>query len=107
MVISSFGGSRIVRVVRIIVVWAVLEVRRIKSFHTQRSAQVLVRKPQRAKSVYWIEQLRCHDHCDREVWPELVVRPLPPGTRAENILIDPSTVNEPCGDLVLGIVGGI
>lgn len=34
VIIPSLGGCRIIRVVRIVVVWAVLEVRCIQSLHT-------------------------------------------------------------------------
>lgn len=67
VIIPPLGSSRIIRVVRIIVVWAILKVRRVQGFHTQRSTQMLVREPQRTKGVYWIKQLRCHNHGDREV----------------------------------------
>lgn len=103
MVVPSLCDGRVIRVVRIIIVWAVLEVRCIQSLHTQRSAQVLVCQSQRTKSVPWVKQLRCHNHRDREIRPKLVVGPLPPGARAEYILVNPSTVDKPSGDLVLGI----
>lgn len=107
MIVSPLRGSGIVRVVRIVIIWAELGVRCIKSFHTQRSAQVLVRKPQRTKSVHWIKQLWCHDHRDGEVWPELVIGPFPTGARSKDILVNSSAVNDVCGDLVLGILGRI
>ena len=103
MVVPSLGGSRIIRVVRIIVVGAVLKVRRIQSLHTQWSAQVLVCESQRTKSVPWVKQLWCHDHCDREIWPKLIVGPLPSGARTVHILVNPSTIDKPSGDLVFGI----
>ena len=107
VVIPSFCGGRVIRVVRIIVVWTILEVRRIQSFHSQRSAQVLVRESQRTKSVHRIKQLWCHNHGDREIWPELIVGPVPSGAGPEHILVNPSTVDEAGGDLVLGIFSQI
>src|ERR1700753_69820 len=103
MIISSLCSGGVVRVVRIVVIWPVLEVGSIQCLHSQRSTQVLIRKPKCAKSVYRIEQFWCHNHCNREIWPELIVRPLPPGPGPENVLIDSSAVYEPCGDLVRGI----
>jgi hypothetical protein len=107
MIISPLCDGRISRVVRVVVLRTVLKVGCIQGLHAERPAQVLVREPQRAKGVYWIKQLRCHNHRNGEVWPELIVGPLPPGTRSENILVDPSAVDKPSGDLVLGIFGRI
>lgn len=107
MVIPSLGGSRIIRIVRIIVVWTVLKVRSVQSFRPQRSAQVLVRESQRTKSMHWIKQLRRHNHGDREITSELIVGPLPSATGTEYILVDPSTVDKPGGNLILGIFSRI
>ena len=57
VVILSFGGGRIIRVVRIIVVQTVSKVCCIQSFHSQRSTHVLVRESQRTESVHRIKQL--------------------------------------------------
>ena len=107
MIISSLSGSGIVRVVRIVVIWAVLGVRCVECFHTEWPAQVLVRKLQRTKGVHRIKQLRCHDHRDGEVWPELIIGPFPSGARSENILVNSSAIDDTCGDLVFGILGRI
>jgi len=107
MIIPSLGGCRIIRVARIIVMGAVLEIRCIQCLHTQWSAQMLVRESQCTKSVDWIKQLWCHNHRNREIWPELIVRPLPSGARPVHILVNPSTVDKPGGDLVFRIFGRV
>jgi hypothetical protein len=107
MVIQTLGNRSIRTIVCVIVVRAVLHVARIEGSHTQRTTKHGVRELERTERVLGLEKLWSNGHCDREVWSELIIRPLAARTRPVHVLVNATTVDKIRLDIILAIFCGV
>ncbi len=94
-------------VVRVVIVGMVLEIRRVKRLHAQRTAKNIIGKLKGSKRMVRVEQLRGDGHCDREVRPELIVRPLSLGGCPVHVLVNAPSVDHLRIDVVLRVFAWI
>ena len=104
MIIQPLRNSRILSIIRIIIVRPILHIDRIQSLQTQRPTQDLVGKFQSMKSMFLIEEFGCDRHGDGEIATELIVGPFASWTGFEDVLVDTSTIDD-CGvDVIFGVI---